>query len=281
MTPLGEAARTFFLRWAKSAILVALPLLIFTRPELGVRISSLLTRRLGHCRPAELTEIIGLLKVLVDNTTAHDLAHVGRVEGSGLIKGSLSSSTGKIAPILGEKDGDRIVLEGLDETVISGFLKITRTAPRVDVVAKEVDGLVGITAVEVGRKVITDVGVVVGSIANAHPSVVLVRDVLLCVPDGSFDVGRRTSVVGLVADLVASEKAENIGISSHGIDDRLVVVEKLHVPRGIAAVNRKARLAEVGNDVDAGIIEQLHANGVVRGGIDGVCSDDVGTELGE
>lgn len=57
--------------------------------------------------------------------------------------------------------------------------------------------------------------------------------------------------------------------------------EELNVPFRGVAVDGQARLAEVGDDVDASIVEKLHAGRMVRGRVNGVGADDVGAEIGQ
>lgn len=226
-----------------------------------------------------LTVVVVLLKVLVDNTTVDDIAHVGRVESSRLLKDTGGSSVGQVATILGEEDGDRIILVVVDEAVVSRRLKVALAAPRVNVVAKEVDGLLLGVAVEEAGQSIANVLVVVGGISNAHGAVALALDVLLHVSHSRLDIGRGAGVVGLVADFIARKEADDVGVVGQGVNDLGVVLVELHVPLGAVAVDGQAGLTEVGDDVDAGILQQLHAGGVIGIRVDGVGADDVGAQL--
>lgn len=151
--------------------------------------------------------------------------------------------------------------------------------PRVDVVAPEVDGGVLLAAVEVVGNLSTDVDVVVGGVANTLPAVVLGLDVGLGVADGGLDVGRGAGVVLGVGDLVTGKVANHVGVLGHLVDDGLVAGEEVGVPAGGVTVDGQGRLSQVGEDVDAGIVEELHAGGVIGRGVNGVGSDHVGAQL--
>lgn len=74
------------------------------------------------------------------------------------------------------------------------------------------------------------------------------------------------------------EETDNVVELAKLINDSLVAIEKLDVPGRAVTVDRQRRLTEIGNDVDAGLLEQVHTFSVVGLGVDGVRSDGVGSE---
>lgn len=227
----------------------------------------------------KLTIVVGLLKVHVDDTTAEDSRHLVTVESRGFLEDTVGSTAGQVAAVLGEEDGDRVVGEEGGLGVIARLLHRALTAPGVDVVAPEVNGVARVTAVEVVGHLGADIDVVVGGIANTHPAVLLGLDVGLCVTHGGLDKGRGHGVVLGVGDLVTGEEADDVGVLLHLVDDGRVAGEQVGVPAGGVSVDGQRGLAQIGEDVDAGILEQRHAGRVVGRGVDGIGSDHICAEL--
>mgnify|MGYP005989074053 FL=1 len=226
------------------------------------------------------TVVVGFLEVHVDDTTAEDIGHLlVVVQSIGLLKNTALSTVGQVAAVLGKEDGHVVVLEELDLVRVTRSLHGVLAAPRVDVVAPEINGILRVTAVEVVGNFLANILVIVGGITNTHPATALALDVLLAVTDGSLDVGGGRGVGGVVANLVTGEETDNVGVLAHLVDDGLVAVEKLSVPLGVVAVDGEHRLAQIGNDVDVVLVEQLHALAVILLRVNGVGSDDVGAEL--
>lgn len=225
------------------------------------------------------TIVVGFLVVHVDDTAAENLGHGIGVESASLLEDTGSSAIRQVATVLGEEDGDRVILEEINLLVIARLGHGALSAPRVDVVTPEVNGLLGLAAVEVIGDIGADIGVIVGSVANTHGSVLLVLDVLLGITNGSLDKGGRGSVGLVVADLVTGKEADDVGVLGKLVNNRGVSLVESDIPLRVVTVDGQRRLAQIRNDVDAGIIEQFHALGVVGLGVDGVGSDGVGAEL--
>ncbi|OSS46304.1 hypothetical protein B5807_08526 [Epicoccum nigrum] len=202
------------------------------------------------------TVLVGLLEVHVDNTTGPDTSHLVAVESTDL---SELTRTRGVAAVLGEENGNVVLLKLLGTDIKTGLLERRVTAPRVDVVAPEVDGRLAITAIEVVRQVLTDVSIVVGGVTDTDRAVVLALDVSLAVTDGSLDECRSQSVVGLVRDLVTSKETEGVVVLHQLIDDAGVAVVKGSGPLRIVAVDGVARLGQVSDNVDSGISKGVHA----------------------
>lgn len=225
---------------------------------------------------SRLTIVVGLLEVHVDDTTGNDLGHVIRVKLGGLLEGTASTAIDGVATVLGEEDGDGVVGEEGDDLGVAGLLKGAVTAPLVDVVAPEVDGLRALTAVEVLGHVVADGGIVVGGVANTEPAVLGRVDVGLGVTNGSLDESRGIGVALVVGDLVTGEEADGVVVLGQGVNDRGVAAVQSGAPLGVATDDGLVGRGQVGDDVDASVGEQRHAGVVVGGGVDGVGADHVG-----
>ncbi|KAI6776278.1 hypothetical protein HG530_000223 [Fusarium avenaceum] len=226
------------------------------------------------------TVVVGLLVVHVDDTTAENINHLLLlVESSGLVEDTLGSTAGLVATVLSEEDRDRVVLEELGLVRVTRVLHVALTTPRVDVVTPVVDALLILATVEVVGNIFTDIDIVVGGVTNTQPAVVLALDVGLGVTDGGLDEGGSLGVADVVGNLITGKETDNVVVLSKLIDNADVALVQLNVPLGVVSVDRDAGLRKIGDNVDTGIVEQLHASLVVGLGVDGVGSDDVGTEL--
>lgn len=219
------------------------------------------------------------LEVLVRNATAENLRHVLRIEGGRIIPLASCSTVWLVAAILGKEDGDGVVLEEINDAVVARGFKVRVAAPLVDIVAEKLDRVRLVTAVEVVGNVVAEVRRVVCSVANAQVLVALVLDVLLHVARGGLDVGRGVCVGAIVGDFVSDKEANDIGVFGKVVNDLGIVVVEVDGPLRVIAVNGLVGVAQVGNDVDAGVVEQLHAVIVVAIGVDAIGSDDVGVEV--
>ena len=224
----------------------------------------------------ELTVIVVLLEVHVDDTTGPDVGHLGTVQGLDL--GELAGLDG-VAAVLGEENGNVVVLELLGADVEAGLLEAGVTAPRVDVVTPEVDALVLVLAVEVVGHVVTDVRVIAGGVTNTHGAVVLGLDVGLHVTDSGLDVGAGVRGLFAVGDLVTGEETDDVLVLGQLIHDGGVTLVEVVVPLGVLAVDGLAGRGQIRNDVDAGLGQEIHALLVVLLRVDGVHTDGVGTEF--
>ena len=222
------------------------------------------------------TIIVLLLEVHVDDATREDIGHLVRVKSLGFLEDTALSTAGGVATVLGEEDGDGVVAEEVNLILVSGTLDGVLAAPLVDVITPVVDGLVLVTAVEVVGDLGTNLGVVVGGIANTHPALDVLLDVVLGVTDSSLDVSRSVGVGGIVGDLVTGEETDDVGVLAHLIDDIGVALEEGGIPPGVVAVDGEGGLGQIADNVDAGVVEKLHASGVILGGIDGVGTDGIG-----
>ena len=222
------------------------------------------------------TVVVGLLEVHVDNTTRPDRGHLVAVKGLDI--GELAGCD-LVAAVFGEEDGDVVVLEVLGLDVVAGLGVGRVTAPRVDVVAPEVDGIRAVTAVEVGGHLVADLTIIVGSVTNTDGAVVLVLDVCLHVTDSSLDESAGVGVVGLVGDLVTGKEAKGVVELLHLVDDSGVASVQLVVPLRVIAYDGVIGLGQIGDNVDASVGEHGHALLVVGGGVEGVDTDGVCAEL--
>lgn len=222
------------------------------------------------------TVVVLFLEVHVDNTTRPDIVHLLAVE-----RFDLRELTGldSVAAVLSKEDGDGVVLELLSTGLEARLLVVGVTAPRVDVVTPEVNAVIGVVAVEVVGHLLTDVSIVVGGVTNTHRAVVLGLDVLLHVTDSGLDEGTGVGVVGLVGDFITSKETNDVGVLRHLVNNADVAAVEIGIPLGVVADDGLARRGQIRDNVDTGILEQLHTLAVVGLGVDGVGTDGVGTQL--
>lgn len=223
-----------------------------------------------------LTIIVGFLEIHVDNPSRPHLAHLWAVESL-----HLSERTGLdlVASVLCKKSGHRVCRELLSAHIIARLSIRGVATPRVDVVTPKVDCVRLIAAIEVVRHVHADAGVIVGGVSNADGAIVFLLDIRLHVADGSLDKSARIGVIRGVGHLVASEEAENVGISRHGVDHARVARIQRVVPLRVVAIDGLVRRREVGNDIDASICQRGHGGIVVGGRVERVYTNDIRSEL--
>jgi len=216
------------------------------------------------------------LVVHVNDSTRPDVRHLATVQRFDFTK---LARLNQIASILSEEDGDTVVGIFGSTDVVARLLESAGTAPRVDVVSPKVHTLARGVAVEVLGQVETDVGIVIGGVSNGNGPVILLLDVGLHVTDGSLNISGSGGVVGLVGDLISSEEPENVAVALEGVNHGRVASVNGVIPLRRVTVDRRLRLGKIADDIDACILQQLHARGVVRFRVDGVHTDGVGPQL--
>ena len=201
--------------------------------------------------------------------------HAGVLEDTGL-----ASALVGVAAVFRKESRDGILLKLLGALRVPTRLEGALTAPLIDVEAPEVDGVLGVAAVEVGCQVITGRGVIVVRIPDTEPAaVVFGLDELLAVADGGLDESGRAGPGDVVGDLVTGEETDDVAVLGHLVNDLGVALQVVEGPRRLLAVDGLGGGTEIGHDIDAGFVEQLHAPGVVRLGVDGIDTDGVGAGL--
>lgn len=221
----------------------------------------------------ERTVVVCLLEVHVDNTTRPDLGHGVAVQG-----GNLSERTrlNVVATILSEENRSSVVAELLSSGTVAGLLIGGVTAPGVNVVAPEVDGLIIILAVQVVGKVNANGGNISSGISDTHATVSLLLDIGLHITDRRLDVGASLGGGGSVRDLVTSEETDGVVVLLKLVDDTGVSGVEANLPLRVGTVNGTVGGRQVGDEIDARILEKLHARGVVGIGVDVVGPNDIG-----
>lgn len=222
------------------------------------------------------TIVVGFLEVHVDNTSAENRGHLVTVDFLDL---SELSWLNLIATVLGEEDWYVEALEVFDDFVITRSSVRGVTAPGVDVVAPEVNGLFLPVTVKVGSHIIADFGVVIGSIADTHWAIVLLLDVGLHITDSSLNESTGIGVGAVVGNLVTGKETDDIGVLGQLVYDGGVAFVQGNVPLGVITDDGFFGLRKISHDVDAGILEHLHALFVVFLGVDSVNTDGVGLQL--
>lgn len=197
----------------------------------------------------ELTIIVGLLEVHVDNAAGPDIRHLWTVNS--LNFGEETAFFSNVATILGKEGRDRVVCKFCSSLVITRLGEGRATAPRIDVVSPEINCRVGGTTVEVVGKIGTDGSIIVGSIANTNRSVILGLDVGLGVTDGGLDKGTSSSVVDLVRDFVASKEAQGVCVRGHCVNDGGIAGEEVRRPLRRVAIDRLLWAGKILEDIDA------------------------------
>lgn len=222
------------------------------------------------------TVVVGILEVLVDNTTGKPVVHLRAVHDGDVAEGTgLDGDT----TVLGEEVRDGVVAQILGHDVVAGLSVGGVAAPLVDIVTEEVDGFVRVTAVEVVDKVGTDLGDIGGGVTDTDGAVVLGLDVGLHVTHGGLDVGAGTGGVDAVGVLVTREEAQSVGVVGQRVDHAGVVVVQVNGPLRVAAVNGVVGGGQIRQHVDTCVGEQVHTGGVVRVWVDVVDTHHVGVEF--
>lgn len=222
------------------------------------------------------TVVVGILEVLVDNTTGKPVVHLRAVHDGDVAEGTrLDGDT----TVLGEEVRDGVVAQILGHDVVAGLGVGGVTAPLVDIVTEEVDGFVRVTAVEVVDEVGTDLGDISSGVTDTDGAVVLGLDVGLHVTHGGLDVGTGTGGVDTVGVLVTREEAQSVGVVGQRVDYAGVVVVQVNGPLRVAAVNGVVGGGQIRQHVDTCVGEQVHTGGVVRVWVDVVDTHHVGVEF--
>jgi hypothetical protein len=179
------------------------------------------------------------------------------------------------------QDGDAVVFERLDLLVPTADGEAAGVAPRVIIEREEVASLVGSPAVHVLGHLVP-VGVdICGRVSHGDLAVTLRSDVLSHITSDSLHVRGGGGGGIIVDDLVSREESEGIGVTSKGIDGREDVLQVDGVVRvvGGGPVERVLGGVDVEHEVDASVLEGLHAGVVVGGVVDGVDADGVDAQL--
>jgi hypothetical protein len=130
------------------------------------------------------TVVVGLLGVLINETTREDVGHVLVVEGSNL----LPETWGRLVTSeLGEEDGEGVVGVVLNELVVSGSEESVVSTPLVGVDSEKVNVSNGST-LEVLGEGDTEVQVIGVGVSDGNDTGDLLSDVRLHVTDNSLEV---------------------------------------------------------------------------------------------
>jgi hypothetical protein len=224
----------------------------------------------------KLTEFVLLLKVHVNNTARPDTSHLLSIQSADF---SEQTGAGSVATVLGEKDGDVVVLKLLCANIEARLFERGVTAPGVDVVTPEVNSILGVATVEVRSQVLTNRSIVVGSVTDADFTVVLLLDVGLRITNGSLDESASNGVVWLVGDFITRKETESVVVLHHLVDNAHIALVEGGRPSWIVTNDRVFGLGQVRNNVDASISERGHTILVVLGRVDGIDTDRVGLKL--
>ena len=225
------------------------------------------------------TVIVDFLEVHVDDTTTPDIIHLGTEKNGNIAE---LARTRVNTAIFREEGGDRVVLKFLGPFAVSGLLEGGVAAPLVDVVTKHVDRGVPVTAGQVVGQIGTDGSVVVSSVSDGQRlTVALFLDVRFHVTNGGLDIGNGVGVVLVIGDFISGEETNDVGVFGKGIDDLGIASEQVGVPLGRVADDGFGRRGKIGNQVDTGVIQSLHALIVVLGWVEGVGPDDIGAQLSQ
>lgn len=259
--------------------------------EVGVLI------KLGDGAAADLddTVLVGLLGVLVHETTRVDTGHLGVHESLHLVEGTgvgVATVLRQAVSLVSLKkvdrayscclqNGDTVVGEVLNLDVPSRLLE-AGAAPGVVVEGEEVGAGIIATAVEVLGGLHAVVGDIGGRVADGDVAKAAGGHVVLDVTGDSLDIGGSQGGVGLIVDdLVSGEEGEGVVVLGKLLDGGEDALEVDGVVRrvGVGAVDGVLGVVDIGNEVDASVGELLHALLVVLGVIDGVDTDGVHTEV--
>lgn len=197
----------------------------------------------------QLDEAVVVLRhePLVDDAAGEDVRHVSVEDldfGEGPVGGALRELD---APVLGEEDGDGVVVEEVVAFAVRRGYPIAVAAPRVHVVPPEIDlrrvARVSWLAGEIGGEVVAR-GHVSCGIADAQGGAVGLRvDVALDVAHGGFDEGGGGRLVARGDVLIAGEEADDVLVFGEGVDDAGVALVEGHIPFWVVGLDGQLGLA--------------------------------------
>lgn len=228
--------------------------------------------KIGHI--GRLTIVVLFLEIHIDDAAGPHFVHVRSIESRNLGE---SARLNFVATIFGEEDGNIVAFKLCSTLVETRLGKARVAAPRVDVVTPEVDGVVTVATIKVGSQVIANLGIVVGGISDANSSVVLGLDIGLHVTNSSLDKSTGIGVGIVVGDFIASKETHDVGVAGKAVDDGGVASVEIIVPSRVGTNDGVAGRGQIGDNVDASIVQHLHALVVVGRRVDGVDTDGVGS----
>jgi hypothetical protein len=159
----------------------------------------------------EHTIVVTLLEIHVHDSSRPNTSHLVAIESSNFGEWTWLNV---VATILSEESWDAVLLE---------FLGIS--APRVDVISPEIDGLLRLSAVKVVLQFDANILVIVGGISNTNLTVTLCLDVCLGITNSSLDESTGVCVGWNIGNLVTSKETHNIVILLESIDNTGVGLE--------------------------------------------------------
>lgn len=221
--------------------------------------------------------LVGLLAVLVDQTTGVNAGHLFGVQGANLVE---LTGVG-VAAVLGEEEGKSVASEVLHLLVPAGSGEGRGITPGVVVKGEEVTTLVVGTAVHVLGHLET-VGVNIGGgVTDGHLTELTGAEESAHITGDGLNVRSGLRGGAVVDNLVTGEEGKGVIVLSellHGCEDVLevdIVVGDL----GFSTVEGVLGSVDVENEVDTGLGQGVHALVVVLGVIDGVDTDSVQAKL--
>jgi len=223
-----------------------------------------------------LTIVIRLLEVHVNNPTGPYTGHVVTIDGLDFCE---LTGLDCVASILGEESRHRVIGKFHSPLIIARFGVGGSAAPRVNVVSPEIDGISSITTVEVVCQIQTDACIVIGSITHADGSVVFGLDICLHVTNRGLHESTGGGVVDFVRDLITGEKAKDVCIVGHSINDGGIISEEFGVPFWRVSVDRGRWVGKILDNVNSVLLQKAHAGTVIERGINGIDPDDICTQL--
>jgi hypothetical protein len=222
------------------------------------------------------TELVLFFEVHVDDTARPNTGHLGSVQSTHFGKQTRARS---VASVLGEEDRDVVLLKLLGTDVEARLLERRVTTPRVDVVTPEINRIILVATVKVSSQVLTDSGIIVGSITDTNGAIVLALDVGLGITDSGLDESAGNGVVWLIGDLVTSKEAESVVVLHHLVHDAHVAAGERGCPSWSVTNDGVLGFGQICYNVDASISERIHAGLVVLGRVDGIDTNGVCLDL--
>lgn len=121
-----------------------------------------------------------------------------------------------------------------------------------------------------------------GGVTNGNLAKTTGVEVVLHVTSDSLDIGSGlVRVLLVVDDFVTGKVGEGVGVGGKHLDSGKDTLEVLGVVRraGVTTVDGVLGVVDIENQVNAGILESLHALVVVQGVVDCVNTDSVDTKI--
>lgn len=185
-----------------------------------------------------------------------------------------------VAASLREEDRNVVLLDSSIELVVAGNGVGGIATPFIGIQSEEVHaiGRVGLTG-EVVLEHRTEGCDISSGITDGDLAVALLVTVCLHIASGSKNVGRSNRVIDSGENFVADKETDGIVVLLEFVHGSLKSTSHGLGPGRFLAVDSSLKVIEIDEQVDTSISKDLHTVGMVRGLVDVVDANGVGTQL--